>query len=344
MRPFSSVAAHDACVLCGAHCATLIAERDRDGSALRTLLCEGCGLLRCDPMPDAATLDGYYREHYRLDYKRQDAPSRRHILRAGLVAIDRLQRLPALPPAARRALDVGAGGGEFAYLLARRSGLEVTGIEPNAGYAGHARRELGIDVEVSTVYDSAPQNAPFDLVTLFHVLEHLRDPVAALRRIASWMAPGGALVVEVPNIEATCQSPSNLFHRAHLYNFNPATLHWVGRRAGLQAVHTWTSADGGNVCVTFCRGASPVEAALPDPALLGANAQRVRDIRSRHTRVGHYLTRQPWLRAIRRLSQRLREARELRRLPMSAQKLLDERCGSQQVEGVARGPMSNAVT
>jgi SAM-dependent methyltransferase len=323
-EPGAVFAAVDACVLCGETGATVLSLRDRDGAPLRTVACAGCGLVRTDPMPSAVEIDRFYSERYRLDYKQAYSPSRRHLLRAGRVALDRLSRLPALPAGARRALDVGAGGGEFAYLLGRTTGLAVQGIEPNRGYAEHAARELGLDLQIGSFVDAQPGEGCFDLVTMFHVLEHLRDPAAALGRVRDWLAPGALAVIEVPNVEATCQAPEHLYHFAHLYNFNPATLQRLGERAGLRPVGCWISPDGGNVCVTFRRpdASAPVDDPVPD-GRLPDNARHVLAIRRSHTRVAHYASGQPLARAWRRLRARAAESREIRVLPDSPRALLD---------------------
>ena len=314
--------ASDPCVLCGESTATLLSLRDRDGAPLRTVGCAGCGLVRTDPMPDAETIDRFYSERYRLDYKRAYAPSRRHLLRAGRVALDRLSRLPALPAQARRALDVGAGGGEFAYLLGRVTSLAVQGIEPNRGYAEHARRELGLDLHIGSFAEARPDEGGFDLVTLFHVLEHLRDPLAAIRRVRDWLVPGGLAVIEVPNVESTCQAPGHLYHFAHLYNFSPATLERLGERAGLLPVRCWLSPDGGNVCVTFQRPQDPAAVTVAS-GRLPSSAQRVQVTRAAHRPLRHYASGRPFVRAWRRLAARMAESSASRRLPAGPRDLLD---------------------
>jgi len=305
--------------------AEILSEHDRDHQPLRTVLCHGCGLARTDPLPDQSAIDAFYRDAYREQYKRQSAPSRRHILRAGRVALDRIARLPAPAFEARRAVDVGAGGGEFAYLLARVTSADVTGVEPHRGYATHAAQALGLDIQTGSVLDARMDAGSLDLVTLYHVLEHLRDPVAALTRIGSWLRPGGTLVVEVPNVEATCQSPSHLFHFAHLFNFNSSTLELAGQLAGLTAFDCWHSADRGNVCVSFRAGpprtsAPPAEAGLHR---LPGNVWRVRTARRGHTVWRHYASGRPLARLAGRISDRLGELRLLQRYPRDARGILD---------------------
>jgi SAM-dependent methyltransferase len=87
----------------------------------------------------------------------------------------------------------------------------------------------------------------FDVVTAFHVLEHVPDPVAVARRMLDWLAPGGLLIVEVPNAGGLGAA---LFGRAwsglelprHLSHFTPETLEHAIVRAGGRVVWTWHQA------------------------------------------------------------------------------------------------------
>ncbi len=343
VTPGQQYTAGTACNLCRYDRVRVLSLRDREGQPLRTVMCTGCGLVRSDPLPEPAALDRYYRERYRVDYKQHLVPSRRHILRAGRVAIDRIKGLPGLPSVAAgcRALDIGAGGGEFAYLLGRATGMAVTGIEPNQGYAEHARSALGLDLLIAPIHEAtALPDRSFDLVTIYHVLEHLRDPGAALERIATWLVPGGLAVVEVPNVEATCQSPLHMFHSAHLYNFNSAALERLGVQAGLQPVDCWFSPDRGNLRVTLRRPAADLPAMI-DPAAgaMSANAERVWAMRAAHTPWKHRASLRPLSRALRRIAARAGEDVALRQLPTEPRAMLDclyDRCSPRLQEMDAR--------
>ena len=151
-------------------------------------------------------------------------PRRRQILRNFRRVAEHIRTYRDVLIPARKVLDVGAGSGEFACLM-RELGKEVTGIEPNAGYAAYCRDDLGLDVRTAHLAPHLFDAAEFDLIRLNHVLEHLNDPVKYLAMIAGWLKPGGVLYVEVPNIEVYCRTKSrgNMFHYGHIWNFNPWT-------------------------------------------------------------------------------------------------------------------------
>ncbi|HVF77939.1 MAG TPA: class I SAM-dependent methyltransferase, partial [Solirubrobacteraceae bacterium] len=107
-----------------------------------------------------------------------------------------LSRAGARPPG--RLLDIGAGRGRF-VAAARATGWAADGIEPSLrGVVG--ARALGIELEQAAIEEADVAPSSVDAAALWHVLEHLDDPGAALERIASWLRPGGLLVVGVPNL------------------------------------------------------------------------------------------------------------------------------------------------
>jgi 2-polyprenyl-3-methyl-5-hydroxy-6-metoxy-1,4-benzoquinol methylase len=290
-----------ACNLCGGHEVTVLSRRSRSGRPLRTVACSACGLVWSDPRPHDARR--FYEDEYRLAYKHTFEPKPKHVLRAGKVALARLRAIePYLRPAAR-VLDVGAGGGEFAYLLQSR-GHDVLGVEPNRGYADYAAREYGLRIERGFIDDVALPPESFDVITIWHVLEHTEDPAAVLARLRSALKPDGVLIVEVPNVEATCQAPRSTFHEAHLYNFNRATLACIATKVGLQPLALTLSPDGGNILAAFGPQSTPAAAAA---CALPGNCDRVATIVRGHARRPHWLTAHPYRRAARRLARAVAE-------------------------------------
>ncbi len=159
-----------------------------------------------------------------------------------------LRRLRWSCPAWRgtgRYLDVGCGSGA-SLGVARALGWEVAGIEVDEAAATRARR-YAAEVYAGDVLSAPFAPGRFDLVTAFHVLEHVPDPVATLRRMLGWLAPSGLLVVEVPNAGGLGAA---LFGRAwsglelprHLSHFTPESLSGAVDRAGGRVVSCWHQA------------------------------------------------------------------------------------------------------
>jgi SAM-dependent methyltransferase len=144
-----------------------------------------------------------------------------------------------------RYLDVGCGSGG-ALGVAQALGWQVTGIEVDANAAAKARR-FTCELHVGDVLTAPFAAGRFDVVTAFHVLEHVPDPVAVIRRMLGWLAPGGLLIIEVPNAGGLGAS---LFGKAwsglelprHLSHFSPATLTRALEQAGGRVAWCWHGA------------------------------------------------------------------------------------------------------
>lgn len=112
----------------------------------------------------------------------------------------RLALVRALGPPPAQLLDAGAGRGRF-VLAAGRAGYDAVGIEPSQRGA-QAAAELGVRVTRASIETARVDPASIDVVTLWHVLEHLDDPASALSTIRSWLRPHGGLLVGVPNLDS----------------------------------------------------------------------------------------------------------------------------------------------
>jgi len=262
----------------GAH--EVVSETDRHGRPLRTVIDMDTGLVRNDPIPGDDELAKFYSEDYRTSYKGSEKPRNRQILRNFRRAGEHVRQFRDVLDRAHRVLDVGAGSGEFAFLM-QSLGKQVVGIEPNAGYAAYCREDLGLDVRTAHLAPDLFEPGSFDLIRLNHVLEHLNAPVAYLAMIATWLAPGGVLYVEVPNVETYAREKSrgNMFHYGHIFNFNPWTLRTAAALAGLSELAA-TAVRSANTTGVFFR---PVERVADETATTNPeNAARVREMIRRH--------------------------------------------------------------
>jgi SAM-dependent methyltransferase len=153
----------------------------------------------------------------------------------------RLRMLRSVAPPPGRLLDAGAGRGRF-VAAAAAAGYDARGIEPAPARAT-AAAAAGAAVSVATIEDASVEDGSLDAISLWHVLEHVEDPAAALRRACGWLRPGGAAVIGVPNL-ASLQARlggRRWFHLdlpRHRTHFTPAGLEAVARAAGLEPVRT----------------------------------------------------------------------------------------------------------
>jgi len=262
-----------ACPLCEAPDATVLcSERDLAlGVPGRFPLarCEQCGLLYQNPRVRRDQLDRMYPADYpphardpdlgrvlrdrspavrrvlarQLGYAHLD-PARVGLVDRGRARLRRRKILKNFPPwtGGGRLLDVGCATGRFLQQMAA-VGWRGSGIELDPEAAAKART-VTADVIVGDPAEVTLPAASFDLVTAFHVVEHLPDPAAALRNMLGWLAPGGLLVVEVPNVGGWGGTLfgrhwSGLDFPRHLIHFTPATMRALVERCGGRVEDEW---------------------------------------------------------------------------------------------------------
>lgn len=290
------------CPLCASKDQETVATQGRNGS-LTTVICRDCGLVFSNPMPTQAELDAFYRSRYRTEYKGTVRPKLKHTYRNGTRAIARFERLAEFgyKPGSGRVLDIGAGSGEFLYLMTRL-GYAAQGIEPNQGYGSFCRDDLGLLVTIATLDHIDFEPASFDIISANHVVEHLRDPIASLRRTRNWLSPEGILVIEVPNAEATYHAPRTRFHFAHLYNFTVETLVETGKRAGFTPLNIELMPGTKHVNIAFRIG--------PESSNTSVDREHAGRTRARvlaHTPLRYLLTHHPYRRVVGNLIRPFRE-------------------------------------
>ena len=159
------------------------------GDSFAIVQCHVCGFGVTEPLP--GSLDRYYPTRYR----RFNALAARVLHGLYLRRVDGWLR--RLPPTGL-ALEVGAGTGWMLRAL-RERGWRALGNELSLVAALAARAAAGVPIFVGDLGAVRPAPA-LDLVIMFHVLEHLADPLAELRAVARRLRPGGALVLGLPNI------------------------------------------------------------------------------------------------------------------------------------------------
>ncbi|MBB6084098.1 class I SAM-dependent methyltransferase [Castellaniella defragrans] len=167
-------------------------------------------------------------------------------------------RICRLVGADRRVLELGCAAGAMSTVLARHYRCRVVGLEADSDAVAQARG-LGVDARVADLdsphWADGLDAAAFDTVLAADVLEHLRDPLACLRRVRVLLGEGGRLVVSVPNIahsgvlaallcDAFPYRDTGLLDRTHVHFFTRSSLAHMLARAGF-AIDTVQTVDTG---------------------------------------------------------------------------------------------------
>ncbi|MFA5358759.1 MAG: class I SAM-dependent methyltransferase [Patescibacteria group bacterium] len=135
-------------------------------------------------------------------------------------------------------LDIGCGEGNFLNSM-KRNGWRTFGIDTSAVACEVATKKLGNDAVVlnKNLEDCGFADNYFDVVTLWHVLEHIENPDRLLTEIRRILKPNGMLVVEVPNLSSpvfklTKQGYFSFDDPTHLYHFSAKTLNKLIEKNG----------------------------------------------------------------------------------------------------------------
>jgi 2-polyprenyl-3-methyl-5-hydroxy-6-metoxy-1,4-benzoquinol methylase len=214
------------CNLCGHNDFRVI---DKEESPFLVLRCNHCDLVFVDPQPDSGALKDHYCENYYSEWMNKQKNKRFQMWQNRLNKIQRLRSNGKL-------LDVGCGEGFF-LSLAQANGWHITGTELSSFASKLAANTLKTDIYCGELDEAKFAKNSFDVVTMWHVLEHVKSPKNYLKEIHRILKPEGLLVLAVPNVNDLLMKFAyrifkgrslKLFSingkEVHLYHFSPETL------------------------------------------------------------------------------------------------------------------------
>jgi 2-polyprenyl-3-methyl-5-hydroxy-6-metoxy-1,4-benzoquinol methylase len=192
--------------------------------------CNECNLIYVNPQPDDDLINQYYNENYGEFYicsphkmKSKFRDSKRNI--------NRLLKLNKLPNA--KFLDVGCSWG-YTVKTAQDYGWDATGIDLSKKAINFAKDNFEINVHLADIFQIEKQNY-YDFITMYDVIEHIKDPVKYLKKVYSLLNNGGHLIIGTPDAghyKAKNKSWSDYIPPEHLFYFNPNTLRRICEMAG----------------------------------------------------------------------------------------------------------------
>jgi SAM-dependent methyltransferase len=186
---------------------------------------------------DESELEQFYAREYRIERQETEDPIDKDLQMQDARARSILEMVQSHLPVISRHLDIGNSSGALLQRFNEHYGCVSVGIEPGEAYRRFSKSQ-GLKVYPSLAALTEANEAPFDLISMLHVIEHVEDPIQTLLSLRkSKMQPGGYLLLEVPNlIEHECLELS------HLYAFTRSTLKAIVRQAGFRIL--WSKAHG----------------------------------------------------------------------------------------------------
>ncbi|MDO4756988.1 MAG: class I SAM-dependent methyltransferase [Parabacteroides sp.] len=236
------------CPLCGgqplAHVMTCT-DHYASGGQFEVVRCVRCGFLMTQNAPVEAEIGRYYETPDYISHSntRKGLMNRvYHWVRKWMLS----QKAALVKRVSRMSegclLDYGTGTGYFADTM-QRKGWQVKAIEKSSQARTFAKETFGLDVEPETVLPSFAE-ASFDVVTLWHVMEHLEHLNEMWETLHRILKDRGVLVVAVPNAASYDAKKYNEWWAAydvprHLWHFTPDTMQQLGSKHGflLEELH-----------------------------------------------------------------------------------------------------------
>lgn len=228
------------CILCGSSYFEIISNNVRDSNHHKVIKCKNCFHVQLFPIPFKEEITEFYNKNYQFQNKilylsRKDLKERaKHHL------TKRISLVTSLIPKKAKILEVGSGMGLFLDSMEKK-GFEVIGIEISKKERAYSKRITNVPILNLDLHEELLEVSNFDIVVMFQVLEHIRDPISFISNLSKMLKQKGKLVVEVPNmndlqLKINDEYKQWFFQIAHISYFTPNTLKKVLLRCGFKKV------------------------------------------------------------------------------------------------------------
>jgi 2-polyprenyl-3-methyl-5-hydroxy-6-metoxy-1,4-benzoquinol methylase len=198
------------------------------GETFQICECNVCGFLFTNPRPDKTEILKYYESPEYLSHDTsQNEIFSWFYRRVRKKNIRKKYRLVKKFSIGKKILDLGCGTGEFIHYCSGK-GFQSIGIEPNEKARSFGIRSLKQDIRPESALEDIPAGS-LDVITLWHVLEHIHGLDERMARLKKILKPGGILVIAVPNSNSWDAMKYEEYWAGydlprHLYHFNMKTL------------------------------------------------------------------------------------------------------------------------
>lgn len=215
-----------------------VKDHSVSGEEFELLLDTDLELLKTHPQPSAEKLGRYYESDDYIshtDGKRSLFEKLYHAVKQKALR-DKIKLIQGFQPQKGKLLDIGAGTGDF-LAVAKASGWDITGIEPSEKAKSIAK---GKGVVFAESLAAIPDHS-YDVITMWHVLEHVPDVEAQITELKRIMKPDGVIIIAVPNFKSYDAQYYGKFWAAydvprHLWHFSKTAIEKLFARQGIQLI------------------------------------------------------------------------------------------------------------
>lgn len=227
------------CLNCNSNEFDLIAEKDRYGLAVSTVICRECGLLQTNPRMNQDSYNDFYENHYRQLYSGNSIGTDiffKNQYNHGKLIYDFISQNVSLENL--NVVEVGAGAGGILGFF-KEKGCTVFGVDLGSNYVEFGK-EKGIELFSGTIDVIFERKIKPNLVIYSHVLEHILDPNIEIKKWYDYLDLGDMIYIEVPGLDNLTKNYRNDFLRylqnAHTVHFNLAILESFMNKNGFDII------------------------------------------------------------------------------------------------------------
>ena len=225
------------CTLCKSQKFELISSHVRDSSKYKIKRCKKCHHVQIYPVPTMKEIEKFYNENLQeknIGYKATIKEIKEKNLDD---TIRRVSLIKKITSKRNSILEIGSGYGFFLERM-KNSGYKIMGTEVSKARIKFLKKIPNIEIFQSS--EPAKIKKKFDVIVMFHVLEHLTDPITFLKNIKTLLNSKGKIVVEVPNfndyqLDLHKEYRDFFWQFAHIHYFYPKTLRYVFKKAGFNS-------------------------------------------------------------------------------------------------------------
>lgn len=227
------------CCLCHYDKNELISKTVRDSKTHRVFKCKKCKHIQLFPIPSLTEEKNFYDNNLQDKNINFFGGIKENRIKSLEDTLRRVEFIKKQIPKNGKILEIGSGHGFFLEQMEKLN-YKITGIEISSEKRKMAKRITNAKILSIDLINHEIDIKNFDMIVMFHVLEHLSKPSEFLKKISLLLKSKGKIILEVPNsndFQLSINPDYKKFYwqRAHLHYFNPKTLNLVIKKAGLNS-------------------------------------------------------------------------------------------------------------
>jgi len=222
------------CPICGSE---RILNYSKDDPYLKE--CQDCRITFTYPLPEGLT-EAYHEDYYRIWYEKQ-LKQRVKLWRRRLKTVKKFCKPGKL-------LDVGTGDGLF-LKVAKTANFNICGTEISPAAVRAAKKFYNLDIHLTEIENADFEENSFDVITIWHVIEHVENPLEVMEKLYKLSKPGAVVFVATPNLDKhvarigyrlKSNKPYPFYSpegEQHLFHFTESTLKKIIKKAGFNIIY-----------------------------------------------------------------------------------------------------------